>query len=348
MQKSLMYLKSSISISAYAGCTINCKYCILSTYRKNNHIEKIISEEELCNNLFSSKYFIFNKTVISINNISDPFLNKYLKQSTFKILDLLEKQNIKNPILLITKSYLTKSDLEYLNSKKLNICILYTFSGLSEKYENRSLILQTKTMELLSKCNKKIICYWRPVIEGINSSPEIINETANIVCKYFNYFVVSGIRINSYLKNVFKNENIVVDIFPNTEHKVIKEETFNNIFLTIKKFNSKACIFKKTSCAISALFNIPDYNAHYDMNDNMCFNCINRFICSNNSKLSISDLKRLLVSINCNSDFYVNKNVIEYDGELSQEDCSFILHNSGYRINAKKIYKSNMEDVLSK
>lgn len=348
MQKSLMYLKSSISISAYSGCTINCKYCILSTYRKNNHIEKIINEEDLCNNLFASKYFVVNKTVISVNNVSDPFLNDILKQSTYKILDILEEKNIKNPILLITKSYLKNLDLEYLNSKKLNICILYTFSGLSEKYENRSLMLQTKTMKLLSKCNKNIICYWRPVIEGINSTPEIINKTAELTCKYFNYFVISGIRINSHIKNVFESDNITVDIFPNSEHKVIKEETFNNILLSIKKNNPNAKVYRKTSCVISALFNIPDYNAHYDLKKNMCFNCTNKFICDNTNKPSLSDLKKIFFSINCNNKFSVKENIIEYDGELSQEDCSYILHNSGYRIKAKKIVKSNMEDVLSK
>jgi len=43
----LNYLKSSISISSYDGCTIGCKYCILSVLGNRNHVRKIADEEDL-------------------------------------------------------------------------------------------------------------------------------------------------------------------------------------------------------------------------------------------------------------------------------------------------------------
>lgn len=348
MQKSLMYLKSSISISAYAGCTINCKYCILSTYRENNNITKIIDEKKLCNNLFNSKYFVKNFTAISVNNVSDPFLNPTLKKSTFKILDILEKNTIKNPILLITKAYLNPDDLAFINSKNLNIYILYTFSGLSKKYENRVLSMQYKTMKLLSKCNKKVVCYWRPVIEGVNSSREIIESVASVTCKYFDTFVVSGIRINSHLLKIFESENIPIQIVPDYEHKVITEETFDLIKLIIKKHNPKANVFRKTSCAISYLNNISDYNTNYSNSNEMCVDCPNRNKCISKERLTIPKIELLLNKINCSESFTIVNSILEYDGALTQEECSYITQNSGYRVCPKIKIKSNSEELLSK
>lgn len=43
----LNYLKSSISISSYNGCTIGCKYCILSVLGNRNKVEKVADEEQL-------------------------------------------------------------------------------------------------------------------------------------------------------------------------------------------------------------------------------------------------------------------------------------------------------------
>ena len=41
------YLKSSISISSYNGCTINCKYCILSSLGDRENERKVEDEKEL-------------------------------------------------------------------------------------------------------------------------------------------------------------------------------------------------------------------------------------------------------------------------------------------------------------
>lgn len=43
----LNYLKSSISISSYNGCTIGCKYCILSVLGNRSKVEKVADEKEL-------------------------------------------------------------------------------------------------------------------------------------------------------------------------------------------------------------------------------------------------------------------------------------------------------------
>ena len=63
----LNYLKSSISISTYDGCTIGCKYCILSVLDDRNNVKKIADEEELVEELLNFR--LYTKDIpISINN----------------------------------------------------------------------------------------------------------------------------------------------------------------------------------------------------------------------------------------------------------------------------------------
>ena len=49
------YLKSSISISSYNGCTINCKYCILSSLGNRENVRKVEDEKELVKKLLFTR-----------------------------------------------------------------------------------------------------------------------------------------------------------------------------------------------------------------------------------------------------------------------------------------------------
>ena len=85
---------------------------------------------------------------ISINNQTDPFLNSIVAQSTIKILKEMEKNKMENPVMLITKGYISEEYAKILSKINLNIIVLYTFSGLSEKYENRDEKRQIETTVL--------------------------------------------------------------------------------------------------------------------------------------------------------------------------------------------------------
>ena len=162
----LNYLKSSISISSYDGCTIGCKYCILSGLEDRCTVKKISKEEELVDELLNFRLYT-SDIPISVNNQTDPLLNLQVFDSTMRILEIMEEKKVENPIMIITKGYITEKMAKRLSNINLNIIILYTFSGLSEKLENRSEKRQIETMQILSKMNNiQLVNYYRPVIEG--------------------------------------------------------------------------------------------------------------------------------------------------------------------------------------
>ena len=363
------YLKSSISISSYNGCTINCKYCILSSLGNRKNVRKVEDEKELVKKLLSLKLYS-PEIPISVNNQTDPFLNKEIFESTISVLHEMEKNEIPNPILIITKGYITEEQIERLGKIALNIIILYTFSGLSEKLENRNETLQIETLKRLSRLqNCKLINYYRPVIEGINSDEETIEHVAKIVTKYCKASIVSGIRMNTHLKQVFEKSGINVPEKYDPDHKVLYPETYSRIRNIFKNVKKEYPIFKKTSCGVSYICGKPDYNGHsarihYCKSDCVSYpicietskigfcnsDCPNFELCKNDSKRKTTEeeFKELLKNIGKEkSEFEIKENYIALHGTFWQEEVSYLRHLCRKNIKADKLLKREDEFLLS-
>lgn len=366
----LNYLKSSISISSYDGCTIGCKYCILSALEDRNKVKKVANEEELVEELL--EFRLYTKEIpISINNQTDPFLNREIFNSTLKILEIMQEKEVKNPILIITKGYVTNEELKKLSNINLNIIILYTFSGLSEKLENRNEKKQIDTMKKLSKLdNIKLVNYYRPVIEGLNSDEKLIKKVVSIVTKYCEATIISGIRINTHLNQMLKNElkiNLPQNYDP--DHKMLLPDTYKRIKDIFIKKKNKYPVFKKTSCGISYILGQPDYNGHsariYYCNPRcisypICIgtnkigfcdkDCPNYKICEKESKKKITnfEFKKILNIIKKDANFEIKENYIKLEGTYWQEEVSYMRHMTKKNIKADKLLKRKDEFLISK
>lgn len=363
------YLKSSISISSYDGCTIGCKYCILSSLDNRNTVKKIIDEETLVEQLL--KFRLYTKEIpITVNNQTDPFLNNKVYDSTIKILLSLQNYNVKNPIVIITKGYLSQDQIIELSKINLNLIVLYTFSGLSEKLENRDEQSQIETMEKLSKLkNIKLINYFRPVIEGVNTDEETIKKVVSIVTKYCKASIVSGIRINTYLNKKLDDMGIKIIDKYDPDHKVLLPKTYEKILDIFKKENKDYPVFKKTSCGISYILDRPDYNGHsarihycnpecisYQMcigNSKIGFcnsSCPNYKKCEKESKKVITEerFKEILKNIGLeNSKFEIREHYIKLNGTYWQEEVSYLRHNTKKNIKADNLLKREDEKLIS-
>ena len=363
------YLKSSISISSYNGCTINCKYCILSSLGNRENVRKVEDEKELVKKLLSLKLYS-PEIPISVNNQTDPLLNKEIFNSTIKILKEMEKNEVPNPILIITKGYITEEQIKQIEKIDLNLIILYTFSGLSEKLENRNEKSQIETLKKLSKLqNCKLINYYRPVIEGINSDKETIEHIAKIVTKYCRASIVSGIRMNTHLKQIFEKNGITIPEKYDTDHKVLYPETYYKIKEIFKQTKKEYPVFKKTSCGVSYICGKPDYNGHSARIHYCNPNCISYPVCIGTNKIGFcnpdcpnfkvckkesqkiiteNEFKNLLKKIGKETNtFEIRENYIELHGTFWQEEVSYLRHICKKNIKADKLLKREDEFLLS-
>ena len=113
-------------------------------------IEEYADEKELVEELKNYKFY--SKHIpITINNITDAFLNGVVFDSTLEILKNIKASKLENPCVIISKGYITKEQAQRLENLDMKIICLYTFSGLSEILENRQESKQIETIELLSK-----------------------------------------------------------------------------------------------------------------------------------------------------------------------------------------------------
>ena len=277
---------------------------------------------------------------------------------------------MENPVMLITKGYISEEYAKILSKINLNIIVLYTFSGLSEKYENRDEKRQIETMEILSRYPKiKLINYYRPVIEGINSDKETIEHVAKIVTKYCDASIISGIRLNTYLCKVLDNLNISVPKKYDPDHKVLLPQTYQRIKDTFKEINKDYPTFKKTSCGVSYVLERPDYNGHSARIYYCSPKCISYPICIGSNKIGFCDkdcpnyvrckeesqkqitreeFKKVLKSIELeDSEFEILEHYIKLKGEYWQEEVSYLRHVTKKNIKADSLKKREDERLIS-
>ena len=320
------YLKSYFSINSYIGCTINCGYCFLAPIKiVPMSATKVMDEEELINDMIVDKLFKRDETIISLNNRTDPFITQEVKESTFKLLDIMENLRLKNIVTITTKGLLTEKDAKRLDKySSIKIVIIVTYNGLPFKIQPIKREIQEVTMKNVSACKNVFLLHqFRPIIPGLNDNEKIIYEIVNYAKKYCDATIYQGVRINEFIKDRLAKRNYIYNGRFDT-HKQ-KPKTTDDIFEKIRNENSNYKVFDHTSCALSCLFNMPDYNMHYSKMK--CSKlCKNYNIC-NNAKFEMPlDITQELKKIGVNLPWKFQNGELIIMGCINDEQKSYIKH----------------------
>ena len=122
------------------------------------------------------------------------------------MLEILAKNKISNPIILITKCLIPNEFVEFLSDlikDGMNIVVYLSLSGLSKFYEpniNHANI-KINFCNLASK-GIKIIHYYRPFIPE-NSDAKSITDILDFVSQYTNVSVITGLKLKSDFSQSF-------------------------------------------------------------------------------------------------------------------------------------------------
>lgn len=330
------YLKSYYSINSYIGCTINCGYCFLAPIRiVPMRPIKVIEEDALVNNMLNDKYFVRDKTVISLNNRTDPFISQEVKSSTFRLLDIMDNLKLKNIITITSKGLLTEEDAKRLdNYNNIRVVIIVTYNGIPLKIQPISQVNQETTMRNVSKCkNIYLLHQFRPIIPGINDDEETIRKILNFAKAYCDATIFQGIRVNDYIKNRLEERNYSYKGIVGDSHKQ-KSKNTDEIFELLRIENTNYQIFEHTSCALSYIFKIPDYNLHYEKN-NCSKLCKNYALCHKDNYKVPNNLEYILTKIGVKSKWKIENKTLMIDGVLNDEQKSYIKHILNFSVKAK-------------
>lgn len=341
-------LKSWMAINPSFGCIWDCAYCIqhkdvffdTSRYKKVNHIkingQRITSEDVVSEVLTNPR--INSKTPLTLYNFSDPFLPQNT-EGLINILEELDERELKNPIGLITRTFVGDKILNRISRlRNVKPIVLVSYAG----YENKNIELapNSKRRDLIIKLHERgipVLQYMRPMVrEWIEEGQ--IERTRDKLGKYLDGVVMSGIRLTPEIILNIEGKGLVVPHVLNHTNKYFPKGLQNKI---IEAYQEMVPVYRYTSCGISATLGMPDYNAHFDFlkktgkifSDECPLPCKEgqNKICYNQttSETEPSRVKILLDKIGMgNLNFKIESSgQVIFDKEISKEDRTFLRHN---------------------
>ena len=261
-----------LAVNSVIGCTNGCKYCFLQSTNKNISSPLYLKSSEMAiNDLINSKYYLEDIPVCLLPN-TDAFLNKTNIKYSKELLYEIDKRNLKNPIIFITKCYLPEKFIKYLRKFKdrgHKIIIYLSLSGLPQELEpnvNHKLI--KKNFENLYKNEIDIIHYYRP-ITPFNSKKEDMIKTLNFVSKYSNSSVIGGLKIK---EDYFKLIKFWPELFNMKEQCLLADAIWTkdayNFFYN--NYSHNQIIYQTNYCALMHTLKKSSLS-YYDTNE--CKNC---------------------------------------------------------------------------
>lgn len=282
--KNLYITKSFCCLGESLDKCFGCKYCRAEPLSTNNIYNTL---PEKINPIFSNMPIVINIFY------GDPLLQV---EKTKNYLKQLEEVDHKGIVLIITKGKITDlGDLNY----NLDIHIALSTIGLTHSVDKVGYKNFLYNLNHLNDYNVKYSCEFRPIMYGINSNEEVIDNLFKLCSQHNLPIGYCGLQASEDLKQYW-NDNNIIDFkpFPDYElcvKKPISEECENIINKYSKKYNVP--IFKKTSCLLSYVHNLGrDYNAHYyrpnelDCKDCVMFNNCMDFKSKQNDLVDFSEL----------------------------------------------------------
>lgn len=354
---------SWLAINSILGCPNCCKYCLLQATGDNNCFPKqLATPKEAVETLLSYKYYDNDIPLCLLPN-TDVFVNPKNFKYLLELLDEIEKHNIKNDLIIITKCRIPSEMIE--RAKKIkennqNIVFYISYSGLGKEIEPRiSKDILRDNFKRLSENGIDVIHYYRPFLPQ-NSDSKKITEILDYVNQYTDISVTTGLAlIETFIDKIECWGEIKKNKDKCLKANCVWPENAWNYFN--KNYSHKQQIFQTNTCGLNSKLKRPS-TQYYDT-----FECKNYNHCSDeqrerchlahqqlNKELIISKCKKLLgkLGFDINSVEYVFD---EYGSlelkniDLKISDASYLSYKLGVKvyISTNNIVKTTYNSTLN-
>jgi DNA repair photolyase len=269
------YRKSGLSLNHIQGCPLDCAYCIRHTYGlwDQRQPRALMSDAEAVDQLVNHRYFQAHVTPLQLfNRATDPFL-PMVRQHTFAVLEDLDARGLTNHVLVITRCRTETEDVERLNDlHHLKVTLLFTYSGITDRriepYPSTVAANSLVFMSAITPRRYRTILYWRPVVPGLNDTDAHL-DTAYDLHRHADATVFTGLFYRDQIAAYYR-ANGLPEPFTETARRKIVPETMERRILAV--FADSTSLFRKTSCAVSYVHGLPDYNGHVGIRE-LCDIC---------------------------------------------------------------------------
>ncbi|MCR9144199.1 MAG: radical SAM protein [bacterium] len=334
------YRKSGLSLNHIQGCPLDCAYCIRHSYDlwDQRRPKALMSDAMAVNALVTHPYFTAHTTPLQLlNRDTDPFLQN-VKQHTLAVLRDLDRRSLRNHVLVITRCKINSQDLIQLNMlRHIKLTILFTYSGIEnaqiEPHPARAVIESLKTTSSIPDRNFRTILYWRPLVPGLNDSGEHIDRAGELA-EYADATVYTGLFYRRQIAAYYEANGIPEPYSKTARRKIIPHELESRI---LDRYVSTTPLFRKTSCAVSYVHGLPDYNGHYGIRE-LCDICPvhQREICASAHRVPSPEVihasARQLKEINGLTVKKITSRAAVVSGLDSEQPRYYLQHRLGFQI----------------
>ncbi len=202
-------------------------------------------------------------------------------ENTIHYLRELEKAKHTGPVIIITKGDFSKfPDVPF----DLDLHIAFSTFGIDSYLDGNTMARFKKNLEETRKRknNYKYSIEFRPIVYGVNDSPEVFAEVLSLAKHYGLAIGYSGLQGKPESVKIWKEQGIDLKPYPGYQFghkKIIASDV-------VKRFEELAHslqvpIFRKTSCLFTYVHGLErDYNAHYYRPSELgCASCVMKDKC---------------------------------------------------------------------
>lgn len=280
---------SWLTINPMKGCSLDCAYCFRYKWDKSATPYLANDVQESLNHLINHNLFVPHITPISVNISSTDALLTIVKKSTFECIEFLDKKGYKNIFGITTKIGFDISDINFLRGiKNLRIITFISYANIPKEIEPISQSKRINSLKLLKKANIPVILYARPIVPGWNSDIDSLSKILLIGQKYADAICIGGIRLSKEILDKLEEKKVEIPADYTEFHpKKLEKELELEILNQYERLQLTIPLFKHTSCAVSYIFKIPNYNMLFENPKTNCLSTCPVFqknICSNNIK----------------------------------------------------------------
>ena len=266
---------SWLAINSILGCPNGCKYCLLQATGDNNCFPKqLITPKEAVEKLLKYKYYDEKIPLCLLPN-TDVFVNPKNTKYLLELLDELEKHNVRNDLIIITKCKIPDNVIERAKTIKVNnqnIVFYISYSGLGKKIEPRiSEEILRDNLKRLNENGIDVIHYYRPFLPQ-NSNPAQITEILDYVNQYTDVSVTTGLAlIETFIDKIECWDEVKENKEKCLKANCVWPESAWNYFNN--NYTHKQQIFQTNTCGLNTKLKRPStqyYNSFECQNYNHC------------------------------------------------------------------------------
>lgn len=266
---------SWLAINSILGCPNGCKYCLLQATGDNNCFPKqLATPREAVETLLKYRYYDKDIPLCLLPN-TDVFVNSKNFRYLLELLDEIEKHNIKNDLVIITKCRIPEEMItraKQIKENNQNIVFYISYSGLGKEIEPRiSMDILRENFKKLNENGIDVIHYYRPFLPQ-NSDSKQITEILNYVNQYTDVSVTTGLAlIETFVDKIECWDKIKENKEECLKANCVWPEDAWNYFN--KDYSHQQQIFQTNTCGLNTKLKRPStqyYNSFECRNYNHC------------------------------------------------------------------------------